>query len=1178
MASKDINLTSLPLNGPLNLSQNKLDVTAPGESGFLKNNGVLYGETLSPVYREATGYNSEYYDKDGNRWDITSTNITRNGTPKMSFNANVVRKEKLNLDNVVAYGSNDSYIRWDASLQRIYIKLPNDESESSVHFSHELLSARLITGIPDLCVLMYINSTSGKYYFAIWNNEEELENYELGFGNTSSPLLTVHKVDSDSFLVSAFSDSGANFSGSVLTFMVSRNTLLGASWHISPCDFASSVSTSQSIETSTTYFFKDFFINRYPSFNINKVSTGMGTYNLYTQQEYQIGFDGKVPGSMKIYLYWQPTMTASSNPESDHYLIKTSSYDEIFSTAINTANIDTTYLANKSSISWDDIFQSGSTIQTNKSYYIGTIENQNDKVSINVNMQGSWLLAAPYTIADYEPFMFFMDSTNTDKKALGFLWCKIQYVDNGITKTHNFKFLPETQDEPKEWMNGFDNVTLVKTDGSTNTRAYFDDFSISKTTTITDVPTALCDAILDNGTLICTKAPATETDVETGLQKYVRGLFGFTGTITSIIDNPEITGHKLINYASTSSNTFYVGLVEDTENPYPYFFVTRQCSLDKDYFRYNLISEGFFTEEEKKQELNILYDTGFNKVFWGTGYNNATKTLGSGSVAAYGNWRVLYNNNIVTNISIAENNTNTGTLLMDWNSIQDILFASSSMIVVQDIYGNILKFYTSALEAEESKPYTIIMDRYIVVNTYSYWNCYDMKTGKRIHYATDWNNRWMNGNEVADFFKANTDNNNIFNQTSILNTAIQGTGSNANYEVTNNPISGIILPPEVVSTVVNNETPYILMASHSADTIDVYFTAGETVAVYETTWTNKVFVADNNMFNVYLPTEVRYNPNLFTKYVKTYSFNDMIINDTTAYQLTKYNGNYFLNFTMTGGLENAESVFVIQTLVYFIADDKIWEANYSNGTLASVSAIAAIKGMTYLGTLPTQSLFWDPVSRSIFSFAGDAILRKVAECNEISTIKGTWYRECNQELFIATDVGLLCISDTYQYLLTEYKNVSAMFFYGNIAIVKNTVHSQGTYITTDYQLSYQHSDTNSTNLVIKTKWLGDIANQVLRVDCFYIRLFLDKTFDNSKSVTFKSETITDIGTESDTKTISLTVNDFDSVTKSVYLRYQPQYQTAVAMNFTVTTPFPIISMSVGYTVKDEQPQISHINI
>lgn len=139
----------------------------------------------------------------------------------------------------------------------------------------------------------------------------------------------------------------------------------------------------------------------------------------------------------------------------------------------------------------------------------------------------------------------------------------------------------------------------------------------------------------------------------------------------------------------------------------------------------------------------------------------------------------------------------------------------------------------------------------------------------------------------------------------------------------------------------------------------------------------------------------------------------------------------------------------------------------------------------------------------------------------------------------------------------------------------------------DVKACYDYAYTNSLSasqvvsnidddLHIRTKWFGDKTNKKIKCDCLYIRLHNVSENQNTKYIKIKSITMTDIGVETSEKEISDI--EFDSLTDTAYIRYQPQYQTCVAISFDIQTNCPIVSMSIGYTPLDESAQISVINI
>jgi hypothetical protein len=347
------------------------------------------------------------------------------------------------------------------------------------------------------------------------------------------------------------------------------------------------------------------------------------------------------------------------------------------------------------------------------------------------------------------------------------------------------------------------------------------------------------------------------------------------------------------------------------------------------------------------------------------------------------------------------------------------------------------------------------------------------------------------GIECYDYLKQNSTNDEMFEKNDLIQT-ISGSNQNGNYQITNDPISSYSVAPEVLENMWMVTNPFMLKCEDATQAIDIYLGFQNVTATYFTSYKNGAFIRDTALDLAYMNTDTLYNPNIFTKYIHTFNFNDMIINSATntAYPLNKYNGQMFLSYQLTSGIENADNVFVVQTLIYYISDNKIWEAYYDNGVLSNVQAISAIKGLKYLGCLPTEAIFWSPLDRTFWSFAGDAILRKVIQANDISNILGSWYNEGTQELFVATNKGLLCLNNICNYMLTDFTNVSDMWFFDNYFIAKNTIHTTEGDETDDYKLAYEHSvlPTNDSYMHFTTKWFGSTENYKTRFDCIYFRL------------------------------------------------------------------------------------------
>ena len=1171
MANKT-RIDSIPLAGDLNLSENKLDVISPGDSGYLKNDAHIYGNVLSPVYRKKTTYDYEWYDtKTGDKYNIGGDYVIRNNSSVLSFQKTRFVQTKIDKDDLFCY-DNGRYVQ-QLSTSDFYINFYS-ASDEPVSFPFvatawnitNILAAR----VPFNGRAFILYQSGSTYYYSVWDQDGQISavnmNTEYNWSQVNAPMITfkefVYLSNSDWF-TSVFSDSGAHFDGDVATFIYKNGTLYPTS--ISPTQ---SGTTTETI--STAYKVKDIFDTKTAGTDYFPK-----TIPPLVTQSFALRISGNPPLVPKITLYYVPC----------YYIDGTEVLPATFDTIVQ-KNCSSFSIAESSPfedglIEWND-FSSG--LQTDTLYKVGSTNIKNGVVSID----SIWTAHSSMT-GNYSPIPW-MDMQYNDKRAMGFFVIDIEYTSNSTTVHKKFKLFPG-QNSDGVWDDAWSNVKLYSySDSSEVTDG--DDASyiiITTTETITIQPTRNPNAILDNGTLICTQLPGMKVEDSHETEYFAKGSFAFTGQYTRYTwDENEHRG--TIYFSPVENSTVYLGMTEDAVHAYPYKFVTKVCSLGKNYFRYSLITKGFGEETTNEDGTTegpdttvLTYDSGFNKVFINAGYNESSETLAKGSVSEIDGWRILYNNNVVSNISYSPDSDAVGTILMDWDYIDEVLEHSSSGITVKDTFGNIIRF-TKEYRNDSIAPYTVINDRFIVINTISYDNCYDMKLHKKFHFASDYNNRWMNGYIVQGYLAQSDDNDYIFSQNTVLPNFIDGSAQNANYQITNIPVGSVKYAPEITSNVWLNETPVVLKGYASDIGIEIYYDMGTTTAGYQTSVLRGAYIKDTNLESAYFTNDVVYNPNIFTRFISSYTNNPMVINESTntAYPLNKYNGQIFLNYFLQNGLENAEDIFVVQTLSYFIADGKIWEIYYDNGSLSNFTVVSNIAGMEYIGCLPTEAIFYSPIDKSFWSFAGDAILRRVIQATDIDEIKGTWYNTENQELFIATDKGLLCLNNTSNYLLEDLNNVSAMWFFSDYFIAKNTETvldpEEEEYITEtrDWELAYKYSKlSEDTPMNITTKYFGSIENFKSNFDCIYFRLAKTKGKNTDDIFTINATTVTDMGAITDTKTVTPV---YDAITDSMYLRYQPKYQKAVAMKFDITSTAPIISWSIGHTPLDEVGAMSAVNI
>lgn len=1114
-------LVNIPLKGELNLSQNKLDVNNPAEGGYLKNNGVLYGNVLSPVYKQNTNEPFDYMDKNKVRYNLSVENNTiklnKNDSTVMEVSNKSFKKEEIqDLTNVDSLHDSTHYIQ--VFSDRAVIKRG---SESTVQ-EGTIYATKMINA--ETAVLFY-SDQSNDYYLKLFykQNDSYTSAYiqvNLGGFELNAPILTTHTYtyNNEAYTtISLITDSGLS--------LVSHTSFLycykDSDMQIKPLGLFSTGGSQQTDKKIEKYLLTT-------QYSANDYTDYVGTNNNKNTQQLWFRGTSKSP-TLQVRLHWQDTGTKTAQ--------------QAWSTAID-PNTSTELDVNFFGTDWNAI----SFKETNVWHHV-----DNGALAGNVNVKGFLWIS--------------LDSVTEWKEEY-----TQEEIDNAQNEVVRFKFCPEASGSVSNRPYVTVNLTYpneyVKNDSSIGGPSV----AILETTIISST-SQNCDAILDDGTLIQTQSPYVNED-----SVFEQGLFNFTGHFSSI---SLVDGTYKLYYTVTQSEAILLGQATSAANhKYPYKLLGSSVSLDNNFYRSNLVTEGFpylEDDEEKKDVTTFLFDSGWanykNQVLMQSGYGLADNSIKAGSLVQIGKWRLLYNNNLLSGISYSNDETQIGTLVIDWLSVSKVLNVSENDIYYLNNRGLVQHIY---VESENEVDYTVIRDRFLVINTVSYDNCWDLKYNTTLHWASDWNDRFFEGFAVPSQLKITESNTKTLERTVVNSIVSMASAQNANFEMTlGRSISSAVFSPEILSNV--SLVKKNILRGETTEAIDFYQADEGLVVIYNTSYKNRVFYKDVNLEGALYPvsdsssSSIMYNPNIFTRFVRTYNNNDMMINDNIAYPLMKYNGDIIMLALLTKGLENMQNIFVLQTLYYGIGDGKIWEIYYDNNTITNYQAIIDVNGMTYLGQLPTEALFWSPLNRSIYSFTGDAILKQLWHCNDISVIYNTFYNPATQELFISTDIGLLCVSNSYTYLLDDIYNVENMYFYNDSFYVDgHLADNTEVYI----KVSYEHQTDMDGKVHIATKYFGSIENQKIHINAVYFKLYNDYTSNTPKVFKIRETTVTDKSTTTDWKECNI---DWDA-DKWGYVRYQPKYQRGSSISFEVESDAPIISMSVGYNPIDENAQFARNNI
>ena len=315
--------------------------------------------------------------------------------------------------------------------------------------------------------------------------------------------------------------------------------------------------------------------------------------------------------------------------------------------------------------------------------------------------------------------------------------------------------------------------------------------------------------------------------------------------------------------------------------------------------------------------------------------------------------------------------------------------------------------------------------------------------------------------------------------------------------------------------------------------------------------TYKDFSLENMLYPQNTDNNMLYNlPVLFE--AKDSYINEMFVTDKKiSYILVKAQNKetllgYYL-FTET----EVNNIFLTQGQFYGVNDKYIYSVGLDNSVVSINGVVANKQDLLFLGAFPTMALFWSKLDKSLYSFTGDAILKKVKEAYRINNIYNVYCDPSRLTMIISTDIGVIIIYQNQTMLLEEMKEPIEHIYYDS-----------NTYVLDDTLLSLSEQENyEPQNIKLHTEYYG-VGSGVKSVnDCVYIRIAKGK---KNGFIKFQSFVLNDRSTASEEKTVDLPDSVFDPITKSALIKYQPKNQAGLGFSVKIETTNPVVSMSIGH--------------
>ena len=502
---------------------------------------------------------------------------------------------------------------------------------------------------------------------------------------------------------------------------------------------------------------------------------------------------------------------------------------------------------------------------------------------------------------------------------------------------------------------------------------------------------------------------------------------------------------------------------------------------------------------------------------------------------------LLFNNNQLSGIGLYR------TLFEGWNNID----VWSLSFYNNKVYYKLNNGEWYVLEPDVLRFKKILNQ--IVINIrnskFYYFNSYDLKKNTLLLFAPSYNSFFLP--DKTTFYSYTAQDNNLW-----------VAGAVNEYRQENN--SSIILNPVNIYSDSSDVKSYYLGYFNfykGEDTRVIYYKSYLTIL---RTWAVGASIVKKReyLINMPYPTDtngnVEYSPTLFSDVLSIFGDKTFIKDGGVYYPLAVGNNNQpIMSYFLASGIDNLELAFIIQGQFFGVINNGIYSVQFNNGVVANMSFIVDVSNLQFVGNTPYEALFFSKTNRCLYSFTGANVLNQKQLVDKISEVRNYLYNPATQTVFLITDIGVLFYGLFGMFLL-EYTNITSIFLLDNGIVMSD---NNGNYRYIKYYLDEGDTDYTKENIRLETSFYGMNNEMVTINDCLYFRIFSEEHEEGDLKVS--ATTISLSGRKTEETTFKIKASDWDKITHTIYLRYQPKTQRGLGVAFAIDSPFKIASLSVG---------------
>ena len=352
--------------------------------------------------------------------------------------------------------------------------------------------------------------------------------------------------------------------------------------------------------------------------------------------------------------------------------------------------------------------------------------------------------------------------------------------------------------------------------------------------------------------------------------------------------------------------------------------------------------------------------------------------------------------------------------------------------------------------------------------------------------------------------------------------------------------------------------------------IDAYTSDTGSVLSYFKSWYEGIAKYNSKLSDVEKsmtePTYYNLSPNVdIMTFIDGFNTISLLKVGNNTLQLLVKESDLLLVYNLLSNVNNISEYFVLQGQQYGIINDYINKVDMVNGQVVAQTPITSVEGLKFLGNTDKQAFFFSQMNKTIQYFAADNTLEFLMDATEIDNNTTTVFAKQTNDIFLLLNDKVV--------VFTNGGSMYEMLSRAEYITFGDNSWSDGNKTWSYFKIN---NEQERVPIELETLWFGDTATRrLMNVDTVYIELYDDNYMPGKFEISFDGLVNNTASTKK--QTFNVKSSDYDRVTKTVYLRYQPAFQNCAAFKLSIKSDLAIKRIAVGYT-SEGTPLISKNNI